>query len=102
MENVAVLDLKKTAREELKSLVFPNSLWLQLYWICCIYSEYNFDYHESFEKIVIPEQLPMPFEPSMGQYLLEGGMRIYPPAVWDEKDAIFYASHHGFPTMNTP
>lgn len=96
VENVAVLDIKKTAKEELEGLKFSNSLWLQLYWICCTSSEYNLGHPNSFEKIVIPEWLPMPFDPSMDQYHLVGGMRMYAPAVWDEGDVKFIAQHRGF------
>lgn len=84
--------LKLKARQELRKLDFPSSLWLELYWICCVASDYNFDYEGSFEDIVVPNWLPLPFATSLN---IEPGLRMYAPAIYSEGDIEYLASHSG-------
>ena len=77
--------LKLTAKTALDKLNFPSSPWLQLYWICCVVSDYNFDYEESFNNIVIPNWLPLPFD-SSASLNIKPGIRMLPPAIYTEAD----------------
>ena len=53
LENYDLVRLKSTAKTALDILSFPSSNWLQLYWICCVASDYSFDYEDSFSNIVV-------------------------------------------------
>ena len=91
-----VLDqLKVKARQELQKLGFPVCLWLELYWICCIASDYHLEHQSSFENIVVPPWLPLPFDPALSWYRIESGTRIYPPDILDEGDIKFIEQHYG-------
>jgi len=91
--------VKLAARREMQRLGFPGSLWLDLYWICCIASDYSLDDTSSFENIVIPDWLPLPFDEAMQAYQLRPRMRSYPPAVCDEADILFEVRHYGRPRV---
>ncbi len=86
--------LKLEARTELHKLDFPDSLWLELYWICCVESDYSFDYETTFENIAVPNWLPLPFD-SQVSLKIAPGIRMYPPAIYHEGDMDFLASHFG-------
>ena len=62
LENFDPGQLKLRAKTSLDMLGFTSSTWLQLYWICCVASDYSFDYQDSFSNIVVPDWLPLPFD----------------------------------------
>ncbi len=95
LEELPLRQLKFKAREELNKLNLPRSLWLELYWICCVSSECNFDYEASFKNILVPAWLPLPYDPSLSDYQIELGTRMYPPPIWDEGDMQFHARRMG-------
>lgn len=99
IESLTLGQLKAKARRELRKLSFPANLWLELYWICCITSDYNLDHLSSFDNIVIPTWLRLPFDPSLRWYKIELGTRMYPPWIWNEGDVEFEVRRHGNPGL---
>ncbi len=95
LKELPLSQLKLRVREELNKLNLPSSLWFELYWICCVSSEYNFDYETSFKKILVPDWLPLPYEPSLSDYEIRSKTRMYPPDIWDEGDIQFNAKRMG-------
>ena len=95
LKELSLSQLKLRVRKELNTLNLPGSLWFELYWICCVSSEYNFDYETSFRKILVPDWLQLPYEPSLSDYKIIPGTRMYPPDIWDEGDIQFYAKQRG-------
>jgi len=85
LENFDLGRLKLTAKTALDILSFPSSTWLQLYWICCVASDYSFDYEDSFSNIVVPNWLPLPFD-SSASLNIKPGIRMLPPAIYTEAD----------------
>ena len=81
--------VKANARQELRKLNFPGSLWLELYYVCCINSDYNLDDDVAHKNIVISDWLPMPFDPLLWDYQIFTGTRIYPPAILSERELDF-------------
>ncbi|MBM4463611.1 MAG: hypothetical protein FJ012_09855 [Chloroflexi bacterium] len=55
-------EIRVEARKRLKPLCFPDSIWLELYWISAVACDCCLDYEPSFEKIVIPGWLSWPFD----------------------------------------
>ncbi len=95
-ETEPVLLLKQMALRvdgALENLGLPASLWLKLYWMCCVTSDYNLDYEASLSNIVIPAWFP---PVSFSVYKLEPGIRMCPPRVLDEGDIEFDAWHEGY------
>ena len=73
------------AKTSLDMLSFPNSIWLQLYWICCVASDYSLDYEDSFSNIVVPNWLPLPFD-SSASLSIKPGDRMLPPAIYTKAE----------------
>ena len=84
-ENFDLARLKLTAKTALDILNFPSSTWLQLYWICCVASDYSLDYEDSFSNIVVPKWLPLPFDSSVS-LKIKPGDRMLPPAIYTKAD----------------
>ncbi len=81
-ESTFLSRLKVKSRPELAKLCFPDNLCLELYWICCITSDYYFDYPKTFKEIRIPTWLP----PLFGSHSqIEPGVRIYPPPIFHDR-----------------
>ncbi len=80
-ESTFLRRLKVKSRPELAKLCFPDNSRLELYWICCITSDYYLDYPTTFKGIRIPPWLP----PQFGSYpQIEQRVRIYPPPIFHE------------------
>ncbi len=84
-ENFDLERLKLTAKTELDLLGFPSSTWLQLYWVCCVDSDYSLDYEDSFSNIVVPNWLPLPFDSSVSLNI-KPGERMLPPVIYTKAD----------------
>ena len=68
---------KNVAREALRELTLPCSAGMELYWICCVASDFTINYEPSFDNIRIPKWLPLPWDESLGS--LCTGQRVLPP-----------------------
>jgi hypothetical protein len=92
------------AKLEMQQIGFPSSLFLEIYWICCISSSYNLDYPTTYENIVIPPWLPLPPGRRPVRYYLKApfgkkmkpGLRIHPPSVVGESDIDFFTYQDGY------
>ncbi len=78
------------AKTELVALRFPDGVLLELYWLCCVVTDYMTDRGFMFEKLVLPDWFPSPF----GRYSIERlrGRRVSPPTIWSEADRKFLFS----------
>jgi len=76
--------------EELNEIKLPASSILEIYWICCITSNYNLDYPITYSKIVTPIGLQ-----ARGNEM-KPGTRVYPPPVINAKDLKFESRQFGF------
>lgn len=104
--------LDKLSAEEQTSIIntavqklgLPDSKFLKIYWVCCVASDYNLDYPNTYDKIVFPKWLPLPRSKLPKWYLLKvpfgeklkPGLRIYPPPVIGEKDIDFFVYQDGY------
>lgn len=96
-------ELYKEVNNELQIFEFPSSVFLGLYWICCVTSDYNLDYVSSFDNIIVPKWLPIPdnLKPSIFVHAfkeipyaiaIKPGDRLYPPCIISENDIDFAKS----------
>jgi hypothetical protein len=89
-------EMRELASRTLADLGFPGCTVFELYWLCCVFSDYeecvgNYDsWGFKFEKIILPDWFPLPFGFKAEPTLNFGGKRIYPPEVWDEADLRFW------------
>ncbi|MFC2069126.1 hypothetical protein ACFLTP_09015 [Chloroflexota bacterium] len=88
LEGLTLTRLMSKVRKELRKIGMPvNSIWLQIYWICCVVSEYNFSNWNTFNNITAPAWLLSKYDPIMGfstWYQREPIHRVHPPEIWDE------------------
>jgi hypothetical protein len=87
-------EMRLLARTTLTELGFSPCNMFELYWLCCIYSDYDTEYvakrHKDFrfERLVLPEWFPLPFGfHHEALHLVDfKGKRILPCEVWTEDD----------------
>jgi hypothetical protein len=95
------------AKEETMKLGFPPCLLLEIYWACCVVSEYALDYPITYDNILVPEWLPIPAEQPesspvlyyfkhIAKYDLKPGIRIYPPHIMKESEIDFVIYEDGY------
>ncbi len=88
LEKLTLAQLMGKVRKELRKIGMPvNSIWLQLYWICCVVSEYNFDDWNTFNNIVAPAWLLSTYDPIMEfskWYQRTPISLVHPPEIRDE------------------
>jgi hypothetical protein len=92
-------DLKMASGQELRKLGLSSvSPLFDLYWICCVASDYNMDYESTFKNIIVPPELPLPPNPMAYEHYPElgPGSRMYPPMVSTSKDRPFYLHNFEF------
>ncbi len=83
-------EMRNTAKKALDELAFPPCTFFELYWLCCIFADYEAKDCFKFDKLVLPDWFPFPFGFRMDGNLDFKGKRIYPPEVWDEADVKFW------------
>lgn len=87
----ALEDMKLAANKELEALGFAPCPIFQLYWLCCVFSDYGKlrkGYY--FNKITVPDWFPLPFGLMREQHTSLRGERIYPPYAWSKADMDFF------------
>lgn len=103
LEKLCQEELNKKVSNELSILKLPSSVFLKIYWICSVTSDYNLDYEKSFNNIIVPSWLPIPdnLEPSVFVHVFKkipytltitSGDRLYPPFIISQKDIEFAVS----------
>lgn len=113
--NPSLAEMRKFAQKTLTNLGFARCTLLELYWLCCIFADYQTKGGFNFEKIILPVWFPLPFgfeneenllvkPPAPSTYqrkarwesflqknrFMRPGRRILPPQVWDEADRKFW------------
>lgn len=89
-------EMRNTAKKNLAELGFPSCRLLELYWLCCVFADYETKGGFKFDKLVLPAWFPLPFgfnhhEKYLDKRFLDlKGGRIKPPIVWDEADRMFW------------
>jgi len=77
------------ARKALREIGFPPCAIFELYWLCCVYADYETASGFMFNRLILPAWFPpLGFKP--GHPLDFKGKRIYPPEIWDEDDRLFW------------
>lgn len=86
--------LRLVAKRKLRKLGLAG-VGIEVYWICSLVSNLNFDHEASFHKIVIPYWLqwwPLPYHHPLK---LKPGLRIYPPWLMSDNDMDFARHQYG-------
>jgi len=76
--------MRNTAQQKLEQLAFPFCTIFELYWLCCVFSDYETEGGFYFEKLVLPDWFPFPHGFKHHDDFDLRGKRIYPPEVWNE------------------
>jgi len=84
--------MRGAAQWALAGLGFPECAMMELYWLCCVFSDY--DASESgyykFDLLVLPDWFPLPFGFKHNPDLDFEGLRIRPPELWTDADVKFW------------
>ena len=88
-------EMRDAAKKSLMQLGFPECHLLELYWLCCVFADYETEYGFKFDKLILPSWFPLPFgfrdeEFINPEFLNLRGGRIKPPDVWSEADRLFH------------
>lgn len=88
-------EMRSAAKKALKELQFPECTLLEVYWLCCVFSDYDTETGFKFEELKLPDWFPLPFgfkkEEQLNKQVLDlKGGRIKPPIIWDEADVNFW------------
>lgn len=81
--------MKNIANKTLTELGFPLCLIFELYWLCCVFADYETTHGFKFEKLIFPDWFPFPFGFKLDASLDFKGKRIIPPEIWSESDKKF-------------
>jgi hypothetical protein len=99
-------DMRSLASKVLAELGFPPCTILELYWLCCVLTDYRIAGSETsfrFGRLVLPDWFPFPFGFKNEEGFDFRGKRIYPPEVWSDDDRIFWAKRDQIiQVINTP
>lgn len=83
-------EMMNIAKKALTEMKFPSCTLLEVYWLCCVFADYQTVGGFKFDKLVLPDWFPSPFRRDAAGTLDFKGKRIYPPVVWDEADRKFW------------
>lgn len=88
-------EMRSAAKKALKELQFPECTLLEVYWLCCVFSDYDTETGFKFEELKLPDWFPLPYgfkdEERLNKQVLDlKGGRIKPPIIWDEADVNFW------------
>lgn len=85
-----LLVMREVAQKTLSELDFSPCTLFELYWLCCIFTDYEIKRGFKFDKLILPDWFPLPFGFKVGYLYQFKGKRIYPPEVWNETDRLFW------------
>ena len=106
-------EMRAAASKTLNELNFNQCTLFELYWLCCVFSDYDTLYGFKFEKLILPDWFPLPFGFEDEEYIdkkslnLNGG-RICPPQVLNEAEVKFWRGNNplaratGWPVESIP
>ena len=80
------------AKKALAEMNFTTCFLLEVYWLCCVFADYETAAGFKFDKLILPEWFPSnyPHEEIDGWTFDFVGKRIYPPVIWNEVDRKFW------------
>ena len=87
--------MRGVAQSVLAGLGFPECTMMELYWLCCVLSDYEKGTKGSsfnFHQLVLPDWFPLPFGFRREAELEFEGVRVWPPDVWSEAHAKFWGN----------
>lgn len=86
-------ELNLLTRRQIESLGLEG-IGFTLYWACCLFSDFNLDYEESFIRIVLPPWWTPEFNRA---FSVSGtaGLRSVPPKLTNERDRDFSLRQYG-------
>lgn len=84
-------EFRDRVQRELSVMELPVSNWLEIYWICCVCSNYTITDRISYKNILMHDWLMKLAGVYLKSYKIETGTRVYPPEVWNERDIDIYA-----------
>lgn len=76
--------LRDAAKNALTKLRFPPCTIFEIYWLCCMFSDYETEKGFYFEKLTLPDWFPFSHGFKHYDWLDLRGKRIYPPEIWNE------------------
>lgn len=82
--NQLLAGLRGEAGHELAKLEFPTSAFLEIYWVCCVLSDYCLDAPATYTNITMPAWVLPLYEPLLGSPKVKEGLRPRPPRVESE------------------
>jgi hypothetical protein len=90
-------EMRIVAKKFLTELGFPACTLFELYWLCCVLTDYDEGGGLKFNKLVLPDWFPFPFgfryEKSIPKEFLDLKGRIPPPRVLSEVEAKFWQAN---------
>ncbi len=90
-ELLSLGQLRSKSKNELRALELMPCIQLQVYWICCVISDYSFDDSSSYREIRMPDWFWSRYSRVVEYYeidLRHASNRMYPPAVWTADEGI--------------
>ncbi len=89
LEDQPLESLRQGVDHELAKLGFPRSAFLEVYWICCVMSDYRLDAPATYDRIVMPAWVPARYRPFIGYTIeVKRGFRPTPPILENEADVL--------------
>jgi len=76
--------MRNVAKKALTELGFPSCTVFELYWLCCVFANYETMRGFKFDKLILPDWFPFPFGFEQEMNLDFKGKRIIPPEIWNE------------------
>lgn len=83
-------EMRDVSKKKLAGLGFPICTLFELYWLCCVFADYQTGGCFKFDNLFLPSWFPLPFGFRDEQYYDFRGKRIYPPEIWSEADRRFW------------
>lgn len=83
-------EMRNVSKKALTEMGFPSCTIFELYWLCCVFADYETPDGFKFDNLVLPDWFPFPFGFKLDKDLDFKGKRIDPPEVWNEADRKFW------------
>ena len=85
-------EMISAAKKKLAEMNFTTCVLLEVYWLCCVFADYDTTDGFKFDKLILPEWFPSDYpHKEINNFAFNFvGERIYPPVIWDEIDKKFW------------
>ena len=85
LDKLRLSQIREIAAKGMSKMELPKSVLLEMYWLCCVLSDYSMDNWTTFDRIVVPEWLLSLYD-SILNYDFRPGGRMHPPFIIGEGD----------------